>query len=65
MSKELNKFEKARILSARALELSHGDKPKVKIPKEMKGKVLSKDYVKIAEEEFEKGLLDLELYSNE
>lgn len=63
MSKEemqsLNKFEKSRLLSARALELSKGDKPKVKVSK---GSKISKDYVKIAEQELAEGKLDLEIY---
>ena len=59
---KLNKFEKARLLSARALELAQGDKPKVKVSKGVK---ISKDYVKIAREEYEKGKLDLEVYKKE
>ena len=55
----LNKFEKSRLLSARALELSKGDKPKVKVSK---GSKISKDYVKIAEQELAEGKLDLEIY---
>ena len=55
---KLSKFEKARLLSARALEISKGAKPKI----DLEDKVfLSKDYVKIAELELEKGLLDLEI----
>lgn len=58
---KLNKFEMTRILSARALELAEGAKPKVKLEK---GKVyLDKDYVKVAQEEFDKGVLDLEIYT--
>ena len=57
MSKDLNKFEKTRLVSARALEISKGDKPNVKT----KGK-LTQDYVKIAEEELDKGKLNLEVY---
>lgn len=57
---KLNKFEKARILAARGLELAEGAKPKVKLEK---GKVyLEKDYVKVAEEELASGKLDLEIY---
>lgn len=55
----LNKFERARLLSARALELSKGDKPKVKVGK---GSKISKDYVKIAEQELDEGKLGLEIY---
>ncbi|MFW5704232.1 MAG: DNA-directed RNA polymerase subunit omega [Nanoarchaeota archaeon] len=56
---KLNKFEKTRLLSARAEELASGDKPKVKSSK--KGKVLTQDYVKIAEAEFDSGKLELEV----
>lgn len=56
---KLNKFERARLLSARALELAEGDKSNVKTSKGVK---ISKDYVKIAEEELEQGKLDLEIY---
>ena len=56
---KLNKFEKARLLSARALELSEGDKPTIKTTKGVK---LTKDYVKIAEEEYNQGKLNLEIY---
>ena len=41
----LNKFEKTRLLSARALELAEGDTPKVKVEKGVK---LSRDWIKIA-----------------
>ena len=58
-SPKLNKFEITRLLSARALELSKGDKPKVEIESTV---LLSKDYVKIAQKEFEEGVLDLEIY---
>ena len=56
---KLNKFERARLLSARALELSKGDKPKVKVPKISR---ISKDYVLVAEQELAEGKLDLEIY---
>ncbi len=59
---KLNKFEKTRLLSARALELAQGDKPKVKVSKGVK---ISKDYVKIAQEEYDKGKLELEVYKKE
>lgn len=49
-----------RILAARALELAEGDKPKIKVDK--KDSKLSKDYVKIAEEEMKQGKLELEIY---
>lgn len=59
---DYNKFEKTRLLSARALELAEGDLPKVKVGKEKKGQVLSQDYVKLAEEELDKGLMDLDIH---
>lgn len=57
----LNKFEKTRLLSARALELAEGDAPRVKVEKGVK---LSGDYIKIAAKELEAGKLDLEIYHN-
>jgi DNA-directed RNA polymerase subunit K/omega len=62
----LNKFEYTRLLSSRASELENGDAPKIS-KKEIeklgieKGKILSKDYVLIAKEEFYQDKLDLEL----
>ena len=58
---KLNKFEKTRILSARALEIANGAKPNIDI--DLKDK-LNRDYVKIAEMELEQGKLDLEIYKN-
>ncbi|MFW6285699.1 MAG: DNA-directed RNA polymerase subunit omega [Nanoarchaeota archaeon] len=55
-----NKFEETRRLSARALELAQGAKPKVKLEE---GKVyLGKDYVEIAKKELKENLLELEIY---
>jgi len=59
VQKELNKFERARLLSARAQELAAGAEPKVKIPKKDLAKIVN--YTKIAEMEFEKGKLELEV----
>ena len=60
----LNKFEFTRLLSSRAFELSKGDKPKVDITK-IKGinpkKILSKDYVQIAKQEFYEDKIELEI----
>ena len=56
---ELNKFEKTKLLSSRALEIANGAKPKVKVSKEA---ILNKDYVNIAQQEFDEGKLELELY---
>lgn len=57
--KVMNKFDNTRLLSARAYELSVGAKPKVDIGA---GVLLGRDYIKIAQREFEEGLLDLEIY---
>ena len=55
-----NKFEMTRILSARALELAEGAKPKINLDEE---KIhLGKDYVEVAKRELEEGVLDLEVY---
>lgn len=61
-TKKLNKFEKTRLLSARALELAFGSKPTIKIKKE--DNQLTKDYVKIAEAELAKDKLELDIYRN-
>lgn len=55
----LNKFEKARIISARALELSMGAKSTL----EHSAKSM-KDYSDIAQKEVDEGLLDLEIYKD-
>jgi len=66
MSKEktvknkLNKFENTRLLSARAFELSAGATPRIKVKK---GLLLGRDYVDIAKQELEAGVLDLEIYN--
>lgn len=62
----LSKFEFTKLLSARGLELENGAKPKFD-PSEIgleHGKILSKDYVKIAKEEYYRDLLDLEVKSD-
>ncbi len=60
---ELNKFEKTRLLSARANELANGAKPLIDLKKNGFDKPeLSREFVKIAEKEFELGKLDLEVY---
>ncbi len=58
--KKMNKFEETRILSGRALELAKG--ATAKIDTSNRGTLLNKDYVQIAKEELEAGLLDLEIY---
>ena len=60
MAEKLNKFEKTRLVSTRALEIAEGDKPKVK-----KTGKLTQDYVKIAEEELEKGKIEFEYYGKD
>ena len=59
VKEKLNKFERTRILSARALEIAKGAKPKIKV--NLKNK-LNRDFVEIARQEYEKGKLDLEIY---
>ena len=51
--KEYNKFEKARVIGARALQLAFGAPPLIKIPE---GIV---DPLKLAEIEFEKGVIPI------
>lgn len=59
---ELNKFEKTRLFSARALELANGAKPKFELKDYDLEPVLDRDFIKVAKKEFELGLLDLGLY---
>ena len=54
---KLTKFEKTSLFTARALEISKGAKSKVKT----KGR-LTTDYIKIAQEEYDKGKIELEAY---
>lgn len=61
MNIQLNKFEKTRLLSSRALELSKGATPKIDLEKENLQITLSRDLIKIAEMEYEQGLLELEI----
>ncbi|MFP4402018.1 MAG: DNA-directed RNA polymerase subunit omega [Candidatus Nanoarchaeia archaeon] len=58
---KLNKFEKSRLLGARALELSKGAKPRVNLEEEGLSIMLSRDLVKIAQIEYERGLLELKV----
>lgn len=57
----LNKFERARLISARSDELANGATPKVEV-KDDEG-ILSIEYSKIAERELEAGVLELEIYT--
>lgn len=58
-TKILNKFEKSRLLGARALELSKGAQPLVDV--EGLNILLSRDLIKIAQLEFDQGKLDLQV----
>lgn len=58
---KLNKFEMSRLLGARALELSKGAEPKVDVEKEGLSVFLSRDLVKIAKLEYERGILELKV----
>ena len=60
---KLNKFEETRLFSARAQEIANGAIPKIDVKKIGldEDKILSKDYTKIAREEYIQGKLDLEI----
>ncbi|MDR2830435.1 MAG: DNA-directed RNA polymerase subunit K [Methanobrevibacter sp.] len=58
MSDKLTRFEKARILGARSIQISMGAKPKVKIGS-------SKDPIDIAMLELEKGVLPVDVKKNQ
>ncbi|NQZ85577.1 MAG: DNA-directed RNA polymerase subunit omega [Nanoarchaeales archaeon] len=60
VTKKLNKYERCRLLAARAGELVEGDKPNVKID-ESKPQ-LARDCNETAERELEEGTLELEIY---
>lgn len=57
---KLTKFERTRLLSARALEIANGAEPKIDMSS-MDAK-LTRDYVKIAQKELDEGKLELEVY---
>jgi len=59
--KKTNKFERTRLLSARALEISKGAKPKINTKKHGIDIKLNTDYIKVAQKELEEGKLDLEV----
>lgn len=59
---KLTKFEKTRLLSARALEIANGSAPKVDVSKLGGSISLTRDYVKIAQREYDEGLIELEVY---
>lgn len=56
---EYTKYEKARIIGARALELAYGAPPLIKVPE---GTV---DPVRLAELEFEKGIIPITILGKE
>ncbi len=56
--KEYTKFEKARVIGARALQLAYGAPPLVKVPK---GVV---DPIALAEIEFEKDIIPITIIKN-
>ena len=53
MSLELNRFEQARVIGARALQLASGAPPLIELSKD------SMNPVKISFEEFEKGMIPI------
>jgi DNA-directed RNA polymerase subunit K/omega len=59
MTIKLNKFEKCRLLSARAGELIEGDTPRVDVGE---GPQLARDCARTADMELEEGTLELEIY---
>ena len=56
---QYTKFEKARIIGARALELAYGAPPLIKVPE---GTV---DPIRLAELEFEKGVIPITIIREE
>ncbi len=50
---EYTKFEKARIIGARALQLAHGAPPLIKVPAGIS------EPLDLAEKEFEKGIIPI------
>ena len=59
MTTKLNKFEKCRLLAARAGELVEGDTPKVDITDEPQ---LARNCNITAEKELDEGKIELEVY---
>ncbi len=50
---EYTRFEKARIIGARALQLAYGAPPLIEVPKD------AKDPLRLAELEFEEGVIPI------
>lgn len=63
-NEKLNKFEMTRLFSARAAEIAAGATPKIDLEKEGLQAQYSRDYVKIAQREYELGAIELELYKS-
>lgn len=59
MEKKLNKFEKCRLLSARAGELVEGDIPNVEVGE---GPQLARNCADVADKELVEGKIGLEIY---
>jgi len=55
MSKYKTRYEKTRIVSARALQLSQGSPPMIKVPKSIK------EPIDIANLEWEEGLIPIDI----
>ena len=62
MTEKINKFEKCRLLSARALELVEGDEARVEL---LDGVQLTKECAATADRELTEGKLELEVYREE
>ncbi len=62
VTKKLNKYEKCRLLAARAGELVEGDTANVKLED---GPQLARDCNKTAERELDEGTIELEVYRKE
>ncbi len=56
--KEYTKFEKARVIGARALQLAHGAPPLIKVPKDVVDPII------LAELEFNKGVIPITIIKN-
>ncbi|MEM0074436.1 MAG: DNA-directed RNA polymerase subunit K [Candidatus Micrarchaeaceae archaeon] len=55
---EYTKFEKARIIGARALQLAYGAPPLIKVPKDVK------EPLELAELEFDEGIIPITVIRN-
>ena len=57
--REHSRFEKARVIGARALQISMGDPVQIKVPKEII------DHVIIAQMEYDKGVIPIDIVDRE